>query len=221
MNRMADEVKARPVSGEIMAAPAGRSAFAAGPDIIDAEFETIAPALHEPRTLPGSRPAGATMLTPAGMDVLKGTPPVSKVSRGGPFFWAFGIALAACAFWVSGGHALVPAPADLPEVTQIAALRIAEVTSTVIRSAGKPVLQVEGAAINDGQHPAVLPGIEIRVTGNDGRTTRYNLGTSDRPLPAGGRFDFSSRLEVPKDGVKSVLVSLREDADASGEGQGH
>ena len=55
-----------------------------------------------------------------------------------------------------------------------------------------------------------LPPLEIRVTGNDGRTTRYTLGTSGRPLAPGERFAFSSRLEVPKNGVKTVSVTFAE-----------
>jgi hypothetical protein len=67
-----------------------------------------------------------------------------------------------------------------------------------------------------------LPGIEIKVTGNSGRITRYNLGTSDRPLDAGQRFVFSSRLEVPMDGVKTVSVEFREGSVyAGGERQGY
>ena len=86
----------------------------------------------------------------------------------------------------------------------------------------KSVLQVDGAAVNDGRTSRVLPPIEIRVTHGNGRVTRYILGTSDRPLAPDGRFDFSSRLEVPKDGVTAVSVVFSEDsADADRQGQGH
>ena len=39
---------------------------------------------------------------------------------------------------------------------------------------------------------------------------RYRLGTSGRPLAPGEAFAFSSRLDVPKNGVKSVSVTFGE-----------
>jgi hypothetical protein len=39
---------------------------------------------------------------------------------------------------------------------------------------------------------------------------RYIMGTARGPLAAGGEFSFSSRLEAPKEGVKSVTVAFRE-----------
>ena len=58
--------------------------------------------------------------------------------------------------------------------------------------------------------PTILPALEIRVTGNDGRITRYRLGTAARPLAPGETFAFSSRLDVPKNGVKTVSVTFAE-----------
>lgn len=220
---MAEAVKPRVVSGEIMASTAStRSSVAERMDVVEAEFETV-----EGEGPFGTRPnvslseAGQPAL---GMDTLKGavaTP--RKPAPGGPLFWSFGLALAACAFWVSGGHALVRMdPSPLQAIAEPAnVLRIVDVTSSVAVSGGRRVLNVDGAAINEGAGPALLPGIEIAVTGGNGRLTRYNLGTSDRPLPGGERFVFSSRLEVPKDGVKSVSVRFRGNANAGGEGQGH
>jgi hypothetical protein len=52
--------------------------------------------------------------------------------------------------------------------------------------------------------------MEIRVTHDDGRATFYKLGTSQTPLAPGGRFAFSSRLSVPKNGVKTVTVAFGE-----------
>ena len=62
----------------------------------------------------------------------------------------------------------------------------------------------------DGQTVEQLPELEIVVTGNDGLTTRYRLGTSGRPLAPGETFGFSSRLEAPKNGVKTVSVTFAE-----------
>ena len=72
----------------------------------------------------------------------------------------------------------------------------------------KPVLFVDGEAANDGAKAAPLPPLEIRVTGNDSQVTRYTLGTSSRSLAPGERFGFSSRLDVPRNGVKAVSVTF-------------
>jgi len=215
MNRMADEVKARPVSGEIMtAARHGRAAAAEGADIVDAEYEIVrAPAAADaarPILQPETAAAG-------GMEMLRGSvaPPAAGPSRGGPVFWATGLAAVAAAFWLSGGHALVV------DGTQAVAgpatsLRIGPVESRVGRAGDRLMLFVDSEAINDGSRPAQLPPIEIRVTAANGRVTLYNLGTAEQLVAAGGRYAFSSRLEVPKNGVKAVAVAFREDGHARG-----
>jgi hypothetical protein len=72
------------------------------------------------------------------------------------------------------------------------------------------LLFIDGEASNDGNGASALPPLEIRVTGNDGRITRYTLGTAGRPLAPGERFAFSSRLDVPKNGVRTVSVAFAE-----------
>jgi hypothetical protein len=218
---MAHAVKARLVSGEIMAStPGARAGAASGADIIDAEFETLVDEVAF-----GARPVPANT-QPArlviGMDALKRNAIRSTGrQRGGLLFWAAGLTLVACAFWLSGGHVLVHGDGSQAISTE-SALRIVGVTSSVVTAGGRPFLSVDGAAINEGQVAARLPGIEIKVTGKSGRITRYNLGTSDRPLAPGQRFAFSSRLEVPKDGVRTVVVDFREGiVHASGERQGY
>jgi hypothetical protein len=218
---MAHAVKARLVSGEIMAStPDVRAGGASDADIIDAEFETLVDEVAF-----GARPRPANT-QPArlvvGMDALKrnGIRSAGR-QRGGLLFWAAGLTLVACAFWLSGGHALVHGDGSQVVGTE-SALRIVGVTSSVVTAAGRPFLSVDGAAVNEGQAAVRLPGIEIKVTGKSGRITRYNLGTSDRPLAPGERFAFSSRLEVPKDGVRAVSVDFREDSVyAGGERQGY
>src|SRR5690606_35376403 len=91
-----------------------------------------------------------------------------------------------------------------------AAHSINRVTSRVDASGAKPVLLVDGEVANDGTGPSPLPPLEIKVLGNDGRITRYTLGTSGRPLEPGERFAFSSRLEAPKDCVKTVSVMFAD-----------
>jgi len=218
---MAHAVKARLVSGEIMAsAPAVRAGAAADAQIIDAEFETLVEEVAF-----GARPAPANV-GPArlvsGMDTLKRNAAARQGrQRGGLLFWVAGLTLVACAFWLSGGHALVLGGSQQSFGTATA-LRIVDVTSSVTSAGNRPFLSVGGAAVNDGAAPVTMPAIEIKVTGNAGRISRYNLGTSDRPLGPGQRFAFSSRLEVPMDGVKSVAVGFREDnVYAGGERQGY
>src|SRR5690606_9476171 len=132
-------------------------------------------------------------------------------NRGGPLFWIFGLTLVALAFWISGGHALVRQQvAALAPEDRGAPLRIGEVKSRVEPHNGRDVLFVDGRAENHGSSPRSLPPIEIVVTANDGGATRYFLGTSGAELAPGDRYSFSSRLEAPRNGVKSVSVTFQE-----------
>ena len=212
---MADDVKARPVSGEIMtAARPARAAAVEGADIVDAEFEIVGGS--------GAAEAARPVLqheAPAtgGMAMLRGSIPAQPAGpvRGGPVFWATGLAAVAAAFWISGGHALVIDGTQ--RITGPAAtLRIGPVESRVGRAGERLMLFVDSEAINDGPRPAQLPPIEIRVTAGNGRVTLYNLGTADQVIAAGGRYAFSSRVEVPNNGVKAVVVAFRENGDARG-----
>lgn len=217
---MADRASARPVSGEIMTGPSAPFAREPNPavsDIIDADYEVLsgpiqadgdgfaATASQVPLRAPGS-PAleGMAMLRPAGA-------PRAFSVRGGPLFWGVGLAAALTAFWVSGGHAVVRHSTLLAAWSQDdSAFSITGVTSRVHASGLKPVLFVDGEAGNDGAATAALPPLEIRVTGDDGAVTRYTLGTSSRALAPGQRFAFSSRLDVPRNGVHAVSVSFAE-----------
>lgn len=213
---MADERTARPVSGEIMTDPpaivaAERIVRGPAADIVDADYEVM------PRLVPtveSVAPPPRLMVTPSveGMDMLrKPETPAERppAARGGPIFWIAGIGAALAAFWVSGGHALVR-QAPFLSGAQASALTISGVTSHVDASGANPVLFVDGEAANDGTGPATMPPLEIRVTGNDGRITRYTLGTSGHSLASGERFGFASRLDVPKNGVRTVLVTFAE-----------
>lgn len=208
---------ARPVSGEIMA----RSSAAAPPardlssslDIIDADYEVLARA-SAAETDPVPPPVRAPVAPPPieGMASLRpaGTGPPFSV-RGSPLFWTAGLAAALAAFWISGGHALMRHPALSDAGQNVpSTLSITGVVSHVDASGEKPVLFVDGEAGNDGATTAVLPPLEIRVTGDDGGVTRYRLGTSGRALAPGQRFAFSSRLEVPRNGVRTVSVGFAE-----------
>jgi hypothetical protein len=203
--------KARPVSGEIMtdaAAPGARASMREPSEIIDAEFETLAPAASVKDRPPFRFAAEAPEI--AGLDVLKRAeaPPHSRGEPGGPAFWFAGFALVAASFWVSGGHALLP-PVHLPAfMTSTPTLKIASVHTHVEKIDGHAILFVDGSAANETGRAIEVPPLAISVEGDNGKTTRFFLGTRDREVAAGETFAFSSRLEVPKDGVKSVSVSF-------------
>ena len=207
---MAVTSTARPVSGEIMTGPAARraaGAFATGEgDILDAEFEIVGD--RQPMVPSQSfRPRAE-----AGMDFLAAKPALPRpglfARRGGMFFWAGGFAMACVSFWVSGGYALVLPQG--PSAGAGPAFTLSDISSRVDASGPRPVLFIDGQAGNDGTVGAAMPGLEIRVAGLDGAVTRYKLGTSSRRLGPGERFAFSSRLDVPRNGVKSVSVTFAE-----------
>lgn len=214
---MSDGSKPRPVSGEIMTGPPAATASlraVMAPDTVDAEFEAVVPAAGA-----DSRAGAKATFRPdtppvQGMDMLRrveAVPRAEKSRHGGPFFWLAGLTLAAAAFWVSGGHTLLHRPTMLvsgpPGVD--ARLRIHDVSSRLEQAGDRILLLIDGEAVNDGHAAALLPPIQIRVDAPDGRVTRYNLGTAQRSLAPGGRFSFSSRLQMPGNGVKSVSVDFR------------
>lgn len=220
---MADQEKPRAVSGEIMTdrPDARASRAAAAGDVVDAEFISLSPGpvRTKPTSADPARPSeavssiGTASAPVGGMDMLRrgqaaGAP--LTPARGGPLFWATGTGLILAAFWISGGHALMHGvPLVGTEITP-SALTISGVTSRVEASGQRPVLLVDGEAANGGAAVEHLPALEIAVTGNDGRVTRYRLGTSGRPMASGETFAFSSRLDVPKNGVRTVSVAFAE-----------
>lgn len=174
-------------------------------DIIDADYVVLPRfAAHREPTPP---PQISSTPSIEGMGMLRkpeAAPPRS--SRGGPMFWIAGIGIALVSFWVSGGHALVRQGPFRANAEPASALTISGVTSRIDASGLKPVLFVDGEAANDGMRSQALPPLEIRVTDNDSNIIRYRLGTSNRSLAPGERFGFSSRLDVPRNGVKTVTV---------------
>ncbi|MFE0016778.1 hypothetical protein ACFWXH_18150 [Mesorhizobium sp. NPDC059054] len=212
---MADRGTARPVSGEIMTAASSVRNSTAVADVVDADFIVLDPDSgvqfgRAPTQIPLETVEPAPSLD--GMGMLrkdKTTTDMHGASHGGPLFWGGGVTIALLAFWVSGGHALFHQGAFFDSTENaVTALSISGVSSRVDSSGRKPVLLVDGEAGNDGMEAAVLPPLEIRVTGNDGHITRYGLGTSGRTLPPGERFAFSSRLDLPRNGVTAVSVTF-------------
>ena len=219
---MDDPLKARPVSGEIMTGASLDTPLKqvqASPeladDVVDADYEVVRPVTREGLTAAGNHAAAPHTIAPAapaGIAMLRenNAAAARKAARGGPLFWIAGAVLVVGAFWVSGGHALVRQSASLVAPEPQSAFSISGVTSRVDASGAHAVLLVDGQAANDGGAAGMLPALTIAVTTNGGKTIRYNLGTSGRPLEAGEKFTFSSRLDVPKDGVKAVSVTFAE-----------
>jgi hypothetical protein len=216
---MAEGRTARPVSGEIMTGASAEAALAwpvhDAADVVDADYELVSPprrASTEPQTGHAAFAPAAPLVD--GMEMLwrdrEKAPSSWMTTRGGPVFWVFGLGLAAAAFWVSGGHALVRQTSFLNAAQAAPGFTISGVSSRIDTIGSRPVLLVDGAASNSGNMAAPLPPLEIHVTGADGQVARYKLGTADKPLAPGGRFAFSSRLEVPKNGVKTVTVAFGE-----------
>lgn len=232
---MTDDRTARPLSGEIMpgvpreterrTAERRLGERRAVPDVVDADFVTVGPGTPVwSATAAPERPHQPDQPRNEfhpDIDILKGRNRAeggdeSARRRAGPLFWIFGLCLVLAAFWVSGGHALVSrAPPGLPHAslqrTPQTTLRITGVTSRIERSRDRLFLLVDGEVANEGADRTVLPDLEIRVAGKDGRTTLYFLGTSARRLEPGERFAFSSRLEAPKDGIETVTVDFRKE----------
>lgn len=209
---MNEASKARPVSGEIMTDAAGPdplASFRPASDVIDAEFETVTTDRASTVNRPPSRfRTDAPEI--AGLHVLKyaEAPPRPRGQPGGPAFWLSGFALVIASFWVSGGHALLPSM-HLPAFMESApTLKIASVHTRIEKIDGHAILFVDGSAINETGRTIEVPPLAISIAGENGKATRFFLGTRDRQVAAGETFAFSSRLEVPKDGVKSVSVSF-------------
>ncbi|MBZ9851099.1 hypothetical protein LB565_24235 [Mesorhizobium sp. CA14] len=206
---MADERTARPVSGEIMTGTATNAApervMFGTADIVDADYVVLTRFAAYPESAPPPQMPSTPSI--GGMGMLRRSEAApSRSSRGGPLFWIAGIGIALVSFWVSGGHALVRQSPFWTAAAPASALTISGVTSRIDATGLKPVLFVDGEAANDGMRSETLPPLEIRVTDNNSNIIRYRLGTSNRSLGPGERFGFSSRLDVPKDGVRTVSV---------------
>ena len=209
---MGDPTDMPPLSGEIMAGdlPRGTQPQAAAADVVDAEFVTL------PRG-PAAAPASAMtvaeipIVRPAfpltGMDLLKHAAEPGDVSRrAGIGFWAAGLAAVVAAFWMSGGHTL---SRHLPVLRGDAeTIRIAGLTSRVADTATGPRLFIDGEVRNTAGGGIVSPDLMIDVTAGDGLVTRYRLATGAGRLASGEARRFSSRLDAPESGVRTVTVTI-------------
>lgn len=211
--------KPRAVSGDFMAGSADAGAAGRGHDVdvIDADYISlpggVSPVTQTSHAVHGRAAIGSATAPTAGMDVLWREAAVSLSfgrRRGGSLFRIVVAGVILVSFWVSGGHALLRhVPQGVVEIPD-SALRVSAVDSHIDTSGIRPLLFVDGEALNEGWMPESLSALEIAVTGNDGLLTRYRLGTSGRLLSPGETFAFSSRLDAPKNGVRTVSVTFRE-----------
>ncbi len=217
---MADSGTARSVSGEMMAGrrdigPAGAASAdmqvrdIPPQDVIDAEYVEVSPErqTHAPYA---RMPLGAQQ-EPAGLAFLqRGSGGVPAGRRGGPLFWLCGAVVVATAFWASGGHSMLSPGLVTVLSRQAAELHIGNVRSRAGTVEGEDALLVDGDIRNDGRSSGKVPALAVTVLSHGGETSVYRLGTLRTPLAAGAKYSFSGRLDMPKDGVKTVSVAFDE-----------
>ncbi|NMG38061.1 hypothetical protein GRZ55_02255 [Chelativorans sp. ZYF759] len=204
---MAAEDNRRSVSGEIMTVIATPPFWPKPSAIVEAEYETFTPTGgRNPEMSPPSAavPRGMTMLRSVGGRV-------GRAARGGPVFWGAGLMLVAVAFWISGGHTLIDRVGPIVTGTPKQPLIIEKATHRVEARGARAVLIVEGATTNRGVERRSVPPIAIAITDSGGLTSRHFLGTNGTLLAPGQSIAFSSRVEAPSNGVKSVTVTFREE----------
>ncbi|MCO5161764.1 MAG: hypothetical protein M9939_11540 [Mesorhizobium sp.] len=209
---MGDPTNMPPLSGEIMAGdpPRGGQPQGAAADAVDADFVTIprSPAIPSTNAPPGAENVLARPSPPlTGMDLLKETSvPANRSRRAGIGFWATGLTAAAAAFWMSGGHTLsrhLPVIRGEPETVRIAGL-----TSRIAATATGPRLFIDGEVRNTARGGIASPELTIDVTAADGVVTRYRLATGAGRMASGETRRFSSRLDAPESGVRTVAVMI-------------
>jgi hypothetical protein len=208
---MADSTFIAPQTGKVMAGAglageilAGSGMLRAAPaDIVDAEYETIGRGGAQ-QPIPAVQPPSAHA---KGMDFLRAAEPAGS-HRAGSGFWAVG-ALAVCAaFWMSGGHSLsrhLPFAGDGAGTVRVASLK-----SRVAETAGGPRLFIDGAVENTASASTPAPNLTIQVTDHDGAVTRYRIATAGETIASGAAWRFSSRIDAPGSGVRSVSVTIEE-----------
>lgn len=201
---MAERSTLPPLSGEIMTGPARREETWRVEDAVDAEYEIVRPDAADARPATAARPLPDA---PAGMDMLnRRAAPAPRFQPAGWGFWAGGVALAAAAFWVAGGHSLVTRAIDAQEPSDT--LRVALLSSHVAQNGARRQIVVDGALDNPAQRASALPDVLIHVVAQDGATTRYRVSSGGGEIEPGGLWRFSSRVDAPPAGVRSISVTI-------------
>lgn len=202
---MSDPTIIAPLSGEIMSGTPGRTRARDGiGDVVDAEFTTVS---REPARNPVSAPRSAPV---GGFDILARTSNAPVRSRAGAGFWLCGVLASAAAFWMAGGHSLAR-HIPVPGMTGESPVQVASVTSQVKRSLQGVHLVIDGMLENTGADAAEAPDLDIEVAAVGGGVMRYRLGNGRALIEPRGARNFSSRLDAPATGVKSVSVTVTGD----------
>src|SRR5690606_18137604 len=92
--------------------------------------------------------------------------------------------------------------------TPLPDLQIGNVTSRTQTIEGEVALLVDGDISNAGRSAGKVPPLAVTVLSQDGAKSVYRLGTLRTPLAPGAKYSFSGRLDMPKDGVKTVSVAF-------------
>lgn len=203
---MAESRTVPPLSGEIMAGvDSVRAARFNASGATEGDYEVLARPVLPAAAVP---PDISVASPPRGVAVLNARASPDFPHRpAGPLFWTGGALLVAAAFWVAGGYALLPRGS--PEPVGGSGVHIASLTTRIAAASTRQIVLVDGELLNEGAYAAAVPALDIAVTGRDGVVTRYVLGTTGEALSAGGRYAFSSRLDAPRQGAESVLVTVR------------
>ena len=202
---MADSTIIAPQPGKVMAGEAyaiGQRALHG--DIVDAEYETV------PRAASHAIPPVQPPVSDApGMDLLRASKAPAVSHRAGLGFWGAGTLAAFAAFWMSGGHTLSRHLSLAGDAA--GAVRVASLQSRVTDTAGGPRLFIDGAVENTASASTPAPDLTIQVTGHDGVVTRYRIATVGETIASGAAWKFSSRIDAPQAGVRSVSVTIAEE----------
>lgn len=211
---MDEQSKSIPLQGEVLIEGVVAPKRDQSPDIVDAEFEVVRNksdnSPRENRTAE-SRKTTSTPENPArpGMEILRSGGIDRKPERGGLPLYLAGLALAAMAFWVSGGHAMF---GEIRPIESTAAdtsmLRLAGIETQNIGIGSKNYVLVSGHVKNEGTNAAASPPVSIVITDKAGQVSRYRLGSNPTLIGAGEMMPFSSRIDAPASGVGSVMVTL-------------
>ncbi len=205
---MARDTVSPPISGEILASANRRGSGGAEDDrdIVEAEYETIVGrSQHLDRIVEPEESKNDSLF---GLDILAGGEAAEHGGSAGPIFWFVSVILVCTAFWISGGHSLIPNNTLQIASVPAKSLAIEDVRSRVKTRGSNSYLLVEGTVSNSGAENLPLPGLVIQVKAGDGNITRYKIAGGSETIIAGGIYAFSSRLITPQSGVENVKVII-------------
>ncbi|WP_306119567.1 MULTISPECIES: hypothetical protein [unclassified Roseitalea] len=185
-------------------------------DIVDAEFETLG------ATRPGRAPdvagAAAAARAPdrpgAGLGVFaagrmarpdRDARPIARPDRAArpmplPAFAAIAAIGALAAFYVAGGHVLLPGPVEsvrgAPSATAapVSPLVLDEATARVETASGRPVFVIGATIVNDTAGTHIVPPVRIRFERPGRSGAMVHVIARGERLAPGERMAFTSRI---------------------------